>query len=235
MAGEQPTLLQTLRAAGEVACCDLALAGDGAWLASGGGGGQTALRLWRWAPGAGWAPAGEAPRAHRYGVTALRWAGSGAVLASGGVDGAVRVWARAGTAEAPAPRGTLAAPGAAAVRALCWLGRGVLCCGHDDGALAVWRAAGGQLARLHAHDGALHALAAPARGALLLSACTEGVLKVFNVYGRWLLIRVGCTRFAFVHFSKLDAPVSGRSRVAPPPCPRRTISVRKFGSFLRFD
>lgn len=181
-AGEEPVLLQTLRAhGGEVACCDVA--GDGARLASGGG--DCTLRLWRWAAGAGWAESGAAPRAHRYGVTALRWARSGALLASGGVDGAARVWA---AQEALAPRQVLAAPGAPAVRALCWLGAGVLCCGHDDGAVAVWRVgARVQLARLVAHAGALHALAAPARGALLLSACTEGVLKVFDTFG-WCLL-----------------------------------------------
>lgn len=182
--GEEPVLLQTLRAHGaEVACVDSA--GDGARLASGGGG---ALRVWAWAAGAGWAVAGEARGAHRYGVTAVRWARGGALLASGGVDGALRVWAA--SLEPPSPRRELAAPGAAAVRALCWLGAGLLCGGHDDGALAVWRVATASLqARLRPHAGALHALAAPARGALLLTACTEGVLKVFDASGRWLRVR----------------------------------------------
>lgn len=39
------------------------------------------------------------------------------------------------------------------------------------------------LARVAAHGGALHAVAAPAQGALLLTACTEGVLKVFDLLG----------------------------------------------------
>ncbi|PZC70524.1 hypothetical protein B5X24_HaOG215752 [Helicoverpa armigera] len=37
------------------------------------------------------------------------------------------------------------------------------------------------LARLAAHDGALHAVAAPALGRLLLTACTHSVLKVFDL------------------------------------------------------
>lgn len=180
--GEEPTLLQTLRAhGGEVTCCDVT--GDGARLASGGG--DVALRLWRWGAGEGWAEAATAARAHRYGVTAVRWAGSGALLASGGVDGVVRVWA---ARDGLAARRELVLPAAAAVRALCWAGAGVLCSGHDDGALAMWHVAtASPLARLSAHTGALHALAAPARGALLLSACTEGVFKVFDTYGQWLL------------------------------------------------
>lgn len=176
--GAEPTLLQTLRAHGaEVTCCDVTA--DGARLASGGG--DRALRLWRWAAGEGWTEAAEAQRAHRYGLTVVRWAGSGALLASGGVDGAARVWA---ARDVLTPRQVLTAPGAAALRSLCWLGGGVLCCGHDDGTVTVWRVgAQVQLARLAAHDGALYALAAPARGALLLSACTEGVLKVFDTFG----------------------------------------------------
>ncbi|XP_028169520.1 WD repeat, SAM and U-box domain-containing protein 1-like [Ostrinia furnacalis] len=53
---------------------------------------------------------------------------------------------------------------------------------HDDGVLCVWHVARAcVLARLAAHEGALHAVAAPAGGALLLTACTEGVLKVFDL------------------------------------------------------
>ncbi|KAJ8718241.1 hypothetical protein PYW08_002478 [Mythimna loreyi] len=170
---EEPTLVQTLRAhRTEVTCADAM----GALLVSGSG--DRSLRLWRWTRGAGWEEVARAEQAHRYGVTAVRWAPSGALLASGGVDGAARVWG----ARSLAPRRLLAAPGAAAVRALCWAARARLLSGHDDGALCVWHAARAQLlARLHAHEGALHAVAAPARGALLLTACTHGVLKVFDL------------------------------------------------------
>lgn len=168
------TLVQAVRAhGGEVTCLDA----RGGRLATGGG--DRALRLWGWTAGAGWAPITEARAAHRYGVVALRWAAGGALLASGGVDGAVRVWC----GRSLVARRQLAAPAAAAVRALCWAG-GRLLAGHDDGALCVWApAAGSLLARLAPHEGALHALAAPARDTLLLTACTHGVLKVFDLAG----------------------------------------------------
>ncbi|KAG6461117.1 hypothetical protein O3G_MSEX012437 [Manduca sexta] len=80
------------------------------------------------------------------------------------------------------PRRVLAAPGATAVRALCWAGGARLAAGHDDGAVCVWSAARGALVvRLCAHEGAVHALAMPARSAMLLTACTHGVLKVFDM------------------------------------------------------
>lgn len=168
-------MLQSVRAhRSEVTCVDAC----GARLVTGGG--DRALRLWRWLSGSGWDEVARAASAHRYGVTAARWAGGGALLASGGVDGAVRVWC----GRALAARRLLAAPGAAAVRALCWPGHARLLAGHDDGALCVWHVQHGQLiARLHAHEGALHAVAAPACGLLLLTACTHGVLKVFDLAG----------------------------------------------------
>lgn len=165
-----PRLVLAWRAhAGEVACLDA----SGAWLATGGG---AALRLWRWRPGAGYEAAGGAARAHRLGVTAVRWAPGGALLASCGVDGAARVWARDGAA-----RRLLAAGGAAAARALCWAG-GRLLAGHDDGAVLLWAVREARLlARLAPLDGAVHALAAP--GPLLLAACSAGALKVFDLAG----------------------------------------------------
>lgn len=175
------TLVQAVRAhAGEVTCLDA----GGARLATGGS--DRALRLWEWRTAEGWYLAGETRAAHRYGVVVVRWARGGTLLASGGVDGAVRVWC----GRSLAIRRQLAAPGATAVRAVCWAGGGAarLLAGHDDGALCVWaptRAAGGELlARLRPHEGALHALAVPARDALLLTACTDGVLKVFDLAGK---------------------------------------------------
>ncbi|XP_037292485.1 uncharacterized WD repeat-containing protein alr3466 isoform X3 [Manduca sexta] len=169
----EPTLMQALRAhRSEVTCVDV----RGAWLVTGSG--DRTLRLWRWAAGAGWQESTAAARAHRYGVTAARWAAAGVLLASAGVDGDVRLWCgRSLTA-----RRVLAAPGATAVRALCWAGGARLAAGHDDGAVCVWSAARGALVvRLCAHEGAVHALAMPARSALLLTACTHGVLKVFDM------------------------------------------------------
>lgn len=177
---EEPTLVQTLRAhRSEVTCADT----SGALLATGSG--DRSLRLWCWTRGSGWEETARAEHAHRYGVTAARWAASGTLLASGGVDGAARVW----SARALAPRRLLAAPGAAAVRALCWAARARLLSGHDDGVLCVWHVPRAQLlARLAAHDGALYAVAAPARGALLLTACTHGVLKVFDLAGNLFVV-----------------------------------------------
>ncbi|KAJ2938491.1 hypothetical protein O0L34_g12937 [Tuta absoluta] len=175
--GTPPTLLQTLRAhgtSGEITCCDVSQGGFRLLT----GGGDRALRAWRWQAGAGWEPLADAPRAHRYGITVTRWSPGGVLAASGGVDGAARVWSGRDLAS----RRLLASPGAPALRSMSWASAGVLLCGYDDGAACVWsvqRAA--LLARLHVHEGALHAVGAPARGALLLTACTEGVLKVFDL------------------------------------------------------
>nr|XP_034828866.1 uncharacterized WD repeat-containing protein alr2800-like [Maniola hyperantus] len=173
----EPALTATLVVQrGEVACA----ATHGALLAAGGGDG--ALRLWRWRRGAGWLAAGEA-RAHRYGVTAVQFAHSGVLLATAGVDGAARAWTVRGTLLA---RRVLAAPGAAAARAVHWATGECLCVGHDDGALRVWAVrAGALLAHVRAHEGALHAVVAPAGAALLLTACTEGVLKVYDFEGEY--------------------------------------------------
>ncbi|XP_022824877.1 WD repeat, SAM and U-box domain-containing protein 1-like [Spodoptera litura] len=173
---EEPTLLQTVRGhRSEVTCADA----NGARLVTGGG--DRVLRLWTWERGAGWDEVARSSDAHRYGVTAARWAASGALLASGGVDGVARVW----SGRDLMPRRLLAAPGAAAARALCWatrarrsFARAVL---GDSRAPAGGPRRRRALARLHAHEGALHAVAAPARGALLLTACTHGVLKVFDL------------------------------------------------------
>ncbi|XP_052757617.1 uncharacterized WD repeat-containing protein alr3466-like isoform X2 [Galleria mellonella] len=169
----EPKLLQTLRGhRGEVTCVDA----FGAWLVTGSG--DRTLRLWRWVIGSGWEELATARGAHRYGVTGVRWSDSGALLASSGVDGVVRVW----SGRSLASRRTLAAPNATAARALCWAGGGRLVAGHDDGALCVWLVPRGDLiARLVAHQGSLQAISIPARRTLLLTACTEGVLKVFDL------------------------------------------------------
>lgn len=176
MSGEciEPLLVYSLRAhRGEVSCIDL----NGCLLATGGGDG--ALRSWLWRRGVGWTEAEAVERAHRFGVTAARWAGSGALLASAGVDGAVRVWSRT-----LASRRSLAAPGAAAARSLCWADTRLLV-GHDDGAFCVWAVRSGVLmTRLHLCDGSLQAMTTLARGAMLLVACTSGTLKIFDLDGR---------------------------------------------------
>ncbi|CAG4973253.1 unnamed protein product, partial [Parnassius apollo] len=54
--------------------------------------------------------------------------------------------------------------------------------GYDDGVLCIWAVRRGTLlVRLVPCDGALHALATLARGALLLVACTSGTLKVYDM------------------------------------------------------
>lgn len=171
----EPRLVQLVRPhRGEVAC----LAAAGARLATGGA--DRALRLWCWRPGAGWSERAAAPAAHRHGLTAARWAGAGLLLASAGVDGAVRLWGRE-----LSPRRRLLAPGATAVRALCWAaGCARLLVGHDDGTLCVWSASAGTLlARVRPHEDSLRAVATPARETLLLTACADGVLKVFDFAG----------------------------------------------------
>ncbi|XP_045767761.1 WD repeat, SAM and U-box domain-containing protein 1-like [Maniola jurtina] len=176
----EPTLTATLVVQrGDVACA----ATCGALLAAGGGDG--ALRLWRWRSGTGWLAVGET-RAHRYGVTAVQFAHSGVLLATAGVDGAARVWAARGTLQT---RRVLAAPGVAAARAVRWATGERLCVGHDDGALRVWAVRTGVLlAHVRAHEGALHAVVALAGAALLLTACTEGVLKVYDFEGEYFSI-----------------------------------------------
>lgn len=171
----EPTLLQALRGhRGEVSCVDAA----GALFVSGGG--DRSLRLWRWVPSSGWDEVTRVESAHRYGITAVRFAPGAMLLASAGVDGAVRVWC----GRTLTPRRALAAPGAVAVRALCWAGHSRILAGHDDGSLCVWNSHRETLlARMQAHEGALYAVAAPARCTLLLTACTDGVLKVFDLAG----------------------------------------------------
>lgn len=190
---EEPALIQTLRAhRTEVTCADA----SSAQLITGSG--DRTLRLWRWCSGFGWDEVARAENAHRYGVTAVRWARSGVLLASGGVDGAARVWA----GRSLASRRLLAAPGANAVRALCWAARARLLSGHDDGVLCVWHVPHAQLiARLHAHEGALHAVTAPACGAMLLTACTHGVLKVFDLAGNiYSVLTISMWRYFYWYF-----------------------------------
>ncbi|KAI8433953.1 hypothetical protein MSG28_012112 [Choristoneura fumiferana] len=103
----------------------------------------------------------------------------GALLASCGVDGALRVWAR-GTAEGGPARRLLAGRRGGGARAVLG-GRAA-----GGGSRRRRRAgvgggrgpSGGAAVPL---EGAVHALCAPARGALLLVACTTGVLKVFDL------------------------------------------------------
>ncbi|XP_028040219.1 WD repeat, SAM and U-box domain-containing protein 1-like isoform X1 [Bombyx mandarina] len=170
----EPTLVQALRShRGEVTCVDASIARMVT------GGGDRTIRLWRWRAGAGWEEAAAAPAAHRYGITAARFAPTGVLIASGGVDGNLRVWC----GRSLAARRLLSAPSAVAVRALCWAAEGArLLAGHDDGSLCVWNVSrGALLSRLTAHEGALHAVSVLARGALLLTTCTHGVLKVFDL------------------------------------------------------
>ncbi|XP_072938346.1 uncharacterized protein [Epargyreus clarus] len=169
----EPTAVSVMKAhRGEVVCADA----SGAWLVTGGGDG--ALRLWRWRRGAGWEEAATAARAHRYGVTAARWAPTGVLLASTGIDGAARIWA----ARSFEPRISLVAPNASAARAACWATSERLLVGHDDGVVRAWRIRDAALlACVRAHEGAVHALCAFGDASLLLTACTEGVLKVFNL------------------------------------------------------
>ncbi|XP_060804511.1 WD repeat, SAM and U-box domain-containing protein 1-like [Amyelois transitella] len=171
----EPVLLQTLRAhRSEVTCADVDP--TGARLVTGSG--DRALRLWRWQPGGGWEETAVVRDAHRYGVTGARWSPHGALACSGGVDGAARVWC----GRALASRRVLSAPAAAAARALCWAGGGRLLVGHDDGALCVWHVLRATLLARHvAHAGSLQSVAVTASHTLLLTACTEGVLKVFDL------------------------------------------------------
>ncbi|XP_064073089.1 WD repeat, SAM and U-box domain-containing protein 1-like [Vanessa tameamea] len=169
----EPVLIGTLRLRrGEVTCVDTA----GPRLV--GGSGDGTLRLWRWARDVAWVESAEYPRAHRYGVTGVRFALSGILLASIGIDGAARIWS---TSEALVVRRTLAAPDAAAARSLEWATSDRLVVGHDDGGIRVWAVRSGTLlAHIRAHEGAVYALTALDNVALLLTACTEGVLKVFD-------------------------------------------------------
>lgn len=167
------TLLQSTELGREVGGVDCA----GAWLAAGAGRG---VRTWRWAREGGWREVAREGRAHRMGVRAVRWGDAGVLLATGGAEGGVRLWARGLGA-----RGELAAAGAGGVRALRWAGGGRLLAAHDCGTVCVWAPAGGGrlLARLRGEGGGLHALAAPAGGRLLLTGCGEGTLRLYDMEG----------------------------------------------------
>ncbi|XP_050350427.1 uncharacterized protein LOC126773520 [Nymphalis io] len=169
----EPVLISTLRLRrGEVTCVDTA----GGRLV--GGSGDGTLRLWRWARDVAWLEFAEYPRAHRYGVTGVSFSASGILLATIGIDGAARIWS---ACDALVVRRTLAAPDAAAARSLEWASSDRLVVGHDDGGVRVWMVRSGTLlAYIRAHEGAVYALTAVDNVALLLTACTEGVLKVFD-------------------------------------------------------
>lgn len=179
----EPTLVTSLRLQrGEVTCVSTA----GARLATGSGDGT--LRLWTWHRDVTWVEQAEYPRAHRYGITGAKFASSGLLLATVGVDGAARLWA---VHETLVVRRTLAAPDAAAARSLQWAMSERLIVGHDDGGIRVWAIRSGTLlAHVRPHEGAVYAIATPAAAALLLTACTDGVLKVFELDGKKYKIRI---------------------------------------------
>ncbi|CAG9566408.1 unnamed protein product [Danaus chrysippus] len=140
--------------------------------------GDGTLKLWRWNRASGWLLLSEQKRAHRYGVTGTRFAASGVLLATVGIDGAARIWS---AYENLLEKRTLAGPDTAAARSLQWATSERLAVGHDDGGVRVWDVRGGALlAYIRPHEGAVYALATLAYNALLLTACTDGVLKVFD-------------------------------------------------------
>ncbi|OWR44615.1 WD repeat SAM and U-box domain-containing protein 1 [Danaus plexippus plexippus] len=140
--------------------------------------GDGTLKLWRWNRSSGWLLLAEQKRAHRYGVTGTRFATSGVLLATVGIDGAARIWS---AYEGLLEKRTLAGPDTAAARSLQWASSERLAVGHDDGGVRVWDVRGGALlAYIRPHEGAVYALATLAYNALLLTSCTDGVLKVFD-------------------------------------------------------
>ncbi|GBP52809.1 WD repeat, SAM and U-box domain-containing protein 1 [Eumeta japonica] len=173
---EEPILLQALRVhRSEVNCVDTCR--DRLATVSS----DKTVRVWQWEVDLGFVEVEGSPaRGHKYGVVCVRYSPQGLLLASCSIDGTTRVWCARSLRAAR----VLLQPGGSGVRALCWTGEARrLLTGADDGSLCVWDVPGGRLLRcINAHEGSVRALGTTAGGALLLSACTLGVLKLHRLH-----------------------------------------------------
>jgi WD40 repeat protein/transcriptional regulator with XRE-family HTH domain len=181
----------------------VALSEEGDLLASGSLDG--AVRLWQ-APFAGgdaaerWAgrradvahspavpPSGDFPLAtlqgHSSGVLAVTLSGDGGLLASGSLDGTVRLW------QTPSGRPLVALQGhnGGAVAVALSGDSGLLASGGLDGTARLWQAPSGRPLAALQHNGGVAAVALSGDGGLLASGSLDGTVRLWQTPSRRLL------------------------------------------------
>jgi WD40 repeat protein len=151
----------------------VALAPDGAWLASASGDGT--VRIWDVRTGL----ERRALRGHGGAVAALAVAPDGSWLASGGSDGTVRIWDVRTGLERRALRGHGGAVGALAVAPDgSWLASG-----GRDRTVRIWdMSAGQERTALKGHQNGVDAVAIAPDGSWLASGSSDGTLRVWDPF-----------------------------------------------------
>lgn len=113
------------------------------------------------------------------GVWSVAWAPDSVRLASGGADGAVRIWNTRATGQLS----TLLGDQAAGVRSVAWAPDGRrFASGSDDGAVRVWDITdpGAPRAMLASHEGSVWSLAWSSDGERLASSDSDGTVRLWN-------------------------------------------------------
>jgi len=118
-------------------------------------------------------------RGHEEGVTALAWHPEGGILASGGMQGAVRLW----HVDAGFRRQIIAEQAGVAVYAVAFNGDGsLLAVGFEDGVVRLWDMSNGdEIARLDGHVDAVNDIAFNPADTMLASSSNDETVRFWDL------------------------------------------------------